>query len=224
MIKLNMEGENTERIIYFIHLHKCGGSFLNSIFRKLNDKYVILGHYTLSLQDKGDDKVIGIIRNPFEWYVSLWSSGCALGNGLYFKTEYPDKLYLYNDSKNIDNFREWLKFILTEYDGSFDPLEDREKYNIGILTQRFFSLYNDNNYTLLEKIDENPIVDHFIRNESIIENVNNYLNLNLDINDYEKKNVSKHLSYDKYYDNDTIKLITEKDRYIFDKFDYSWII
>lgn len=67
-----------------------------------------------SLKGKGTI-IIGNIRNPYAYYVSLWAMGCREESYLYkyIKQHYSDKIYLYEDVNNIENFQTWLREILT---------------------------------------------------------------------------------------------------------------
>ncbi len=209
-----------KRKIYFIHLHKCGGSFVSYVLASHNIENIILrGHETINTSQKKSDTVIGLIRNPFEWYVSLWASGCNDGKGLYFEDYHPNKLYLYEDYTNVNNFRAWLKFLMTEYNEPENARRTMNQYDTGLLTYRFFMLYNEGNYELLDSIANDPLVDFFIRNEDIIGGLNSFLDLSLSEH-HPRVNTSEHLSVSKYYDEETTKLVIQKDRYIFDKFDY----
>ena len=60
----------------YIHLPKCGGnSIIKTIEKYYNGKRGIV-HSRLT-EKPNNKKIIGSIRNPLSWYVSLWAFGCG---------------------------------------------------------------------------------------------------------------------------------------------------
>ncbi|SDR69321.1 hypothetical protein [Christiangramia echinicola] len=137
-----------EKFIYF-ELHKTGCTHTRDILKKIPglDHQVIgkhLGYEAVPEVFKKDfeNKVkIGNIRNPWEWYISLWAFGCK-GKGMLYK-QLTSKTYLfsingvksiiknaiklndpfervslidwnklYSNQDNPENFRKWLNIIL----------------------------------------------------------------------------------------------------------------
>lgn len=80
----------TEKLI-FLELEKTGTTHINHIITQLYPRELIGKHTTLNaLPDyENQDKFIaGSIRNPWDWYISLWAQGCrntGLKGGLYEK-------------------------------------------------------------------------------------------------------------------------------------------
>jgi hypothetical protein len=67
--------------LIFIELHKTGTSTIAKLIdsvlpgETVRDKY---GHKHMRLEDSAAGRVVvGSVRNPFDWYVSLWAYGCA---------------------------------------------------------------------------------------------------------------------------------------------------
>ena len=113
---------------------------------------------------------MGNVRNPWDWYVSLWAFGCMKKGGLFdkvigdinllnlygIKKKFlsPKKLFIdkkkwekvYNDANNPKQFQEWLKLILT--DSTIDLGEEYKSSSIskfsGLLTYRYLKLYTHN--------------------------------------------------------------------------------
>ena len=139
----------TDKIIYF-ELQKTASTFTRLVLAEMYaDNCTIVGkHNSLEkipqdvLGDFSRKVKVGNIRNPWDWYVSLWSFGCKKRGGLRFrlinqedssflskkgirgilkkrwKSEYPklDKkiwLSLYSDPYNYNNFNRWLELILS---------------------------------------------------------------------------------------------------------------
>lgn len=65
--------------LIFLQLQKTACSHIASILKSCVRGKTIGKHGPLTF-DAGDRRIVGSIRNPFDWYVSLWSYGC-LGRG-----------------------------------------------------------------------------------------------------------------------------------------------
>lgn len=53
------------------------------------------------------------IRNPWDWYVSLWAFGC-IGHGVFRASlvdAFPAATALYADARDVGNFRAWLGLV-----------------------------------------------------------------------------------------------------------------
>lgn len=168
----------TDKIIY-LQLQKTGCMHTRRILADMyKENHMIIGdHNTLDEVPKRvlkniDDKLkIGNIRNPWDWYVSLWAFGCQNRGGLFerltnqkvsnksgFKSyvyqrlgiEYPklnESIWteLYSDNNNFENFNAWLKLILSENNhGIGEKYKKKELSNFaGLLTFRYLNLYTN---------------------------------------------------------------------------------
>lgn len=65
--------------LIFLQLQKTACSHIESILKSCVPGKTIGKHGPLTF-DAGGRRIVGSIRNPFDWYVSLWSYGC-LGRG-----------------------------------------------------------------------------------------------------------------------------------------------
>lgn len=149
-----------ENLIY-IQLQKTGCTFVEKVLREIFDvkkigKHTYLdpdGNVRIISNDRKigrvsnikDKLVIGSVRNPWRWYVSLWAFGCQNKGAIkerlttrriwpllgIVKCEvhtWPARLYepikpiktfkpLYEDCQNKQNFGKWLKLLLgSKYD------------------------------------------------------------------------------------------------------------
>jgi hypothetical protein len=128
----------------YIHLQKTAGTFISGeLLRCLPDSQSI-GKKHSGIQDLNKKQIqlliIGSIRHPVDFYVSLWKYGCEGKGGLYhrlvksnsnissvfkqvksnswsflknkhiLKKSYPWKEF-YSDSQKIDNFQKWYTAI-----------------------------------------------------------------------------------------------------------------
>ncbi len=162
----------SQKLVY-LQLQKTGSTHIAKLLSDILEgkQYTKHSRPPLSVHKK-NKYIIGSIRNPWDWYVSLWSFGCLGNGGLYhritsriftglYNLKYPlntirafinelikpiDKWrHLYSDWKNPKLFRKWLKTI-------FNPkrrYDLKEKYGFspiseygGFLTYRYLYLYS----------------------------------------------------------------------------------
>ena len=129
----------------YLELHRTGSTHISELLKK----YVPEGEQ-IGVHNRADDKIynsqiffLGSIRNPWDWYVSMWGKACDKKGDLYRRTTtkkiYFDRIGLktkpwlspyiflqqlnkplkkwrevFLDSKNPQNFRSWLKLLLNE--------------------------------------------------------------------------------------------------------------
>ena len=191
---------------------------------------------------------IGNIRNPWEWYVSLWAYGCLKKGGfrerIFNESKNNEKWnYLYSNQNNPVLFREWLSEVLT---GNLTEIEE-EYFNsplsstIGFFTYRYMDIYVKDFYNFKKKshdyiaIKEKELKDNFIdiilRKENLSSDIllmHNFFGLSereverVLVKNKRKKNTSKHKHFSFYYDNDTCELVRKKDALIVDKYGYNF--
>lgn len=169
----------TNQLVY-IELHKTACTHTRNILSDMfGDSANIIGKHNTydvvfqnNMSDFDSKLKVGNIRNPWDWYVSLWAFGCQKKGLLYnrlteqiplfskksikrklrnFKgdeyTWLSSKIWskLYSDVNNIAYFNTWLKLILSN-----DKFEIGENYKTqslsnfaGLLTYRHLNLYTD---------------------------------------------------------------------------------
>jgi len=71
--------------LIFTELHKTGGSHILRCLEAIIDGQRI-GKHNRVPEGLRDRFVIGSIRNPWDWYVSLWGYGCAQRGGVFART------------------------------------------------------------------------------------------------------------------------------------------
>lgn len=239
----------------FVHLPKCGGTFIETaLHAEYGNKSQIfdtdnLRHYSPSIEDKAKYKVIGNIRNPFSFYVSIWSY--AMKCYMHYIKQQNREVFLpaiqnimrkdssiarriFEDPNNIENFKEWFHLINTEkfvYLG--DPInfsnnvklpEVKESYldkGIGLSTWRYIKMYQHFQFEYLNKIEEDYLLDDVIKIENVDEDIKRLFGFEINYSavNYNK---SEHLDYRLYYDQSMIDYILEADKYIFKKFNYDF--
>lgn len=156
---------------------------------------------------KPDRPVIGSIRSPWAWYVSLWSFGCQ-GEGGYrtqFLEKHPDLECLYDDVENLDNFHKWLN--LTN----------------GLMNSRYSQMYRS----------DGSLVDAWVRLKWLSHDLINALeSVGVVLSKKQqrrirrmsnvKSNASSHLPYLEYYDKRTRELVWNTHEAIIYRHNYSW--
>lgn len=143
-VEESTEDSEEQNQIYFNHLAKCGGSFVKRIIRDA------VKHPKISNEGdkmKAADKLkftVGLIRNPFDYYVSLWAftsdpKTCCFKRAL---TKEQDRKTLSNEDSTTGKgstaegrkrFREWLKLVN-------DP-------KLGTMSLRFYGSYVQYKFT-----------------------------------------------------------------------------
>lgn len=242
----------------FIHFPATGGTYITKILEKYFDgKFIKDGgaepggvvhdtfesDYTTQndfYSKKPEDKfIIGSIRNPYRYYVSVWGAMCraySLNQGRLVRkwnNNYPSYEHLLTDIDSIENFRKWTELIL---DGmsDFDNLHysyEQIKNGVGICTQRYVLMYCRNNFEVLDGGElPNGIIDGFIRTENIIDDlIENLREAGMSISDEKydrikaegKKNDRnyKHDTND-YYTDSLKDLVYEFEKPVIEKFNY----
>jgi len=190
----------------FIHLDKCAGVYLTKFFKEylmgnqVGGRHANPQQHTKQIQNlKRKNKhplILGSIRSPYSFYVSLFSYGCQHKNSNYGTLiDYDEKFKeIYSDANNIQNFQYWLEQIMTEPINLMgEPLngkignkhESRGKVTVkdeedldesdkcGLLTKLFFRRFQDSKYKFLKNKDyEGDLwVTDYIRVEYLLQDL-----------------------------------------------------
>ena len=167
----------------YLELAKTGTSYTRSVLNKLfPDQLEFVGRHNTfreleqQYQSRFESSLkFGNVRNPWDWYVSLWAYGCMKKGGLYnyttlskkylqqnqkakfigrykllFSNGYLRWRQVYSDSSNKANFRKWLEMVLVS---ESDQLPHHNLYNaslIGRYTFRYLNMYTKELDKLLE--------------------------------------------------------------------------
>lgn len=260
----------TDKIIY-IHMQKTGGTHIASLLLNYFNGYSS-GKKHDWLTDYDTEKyIVGSIRNPWDWYVSLWASGIENRGGLYKRLTSSRvkkfKRYLrrgnlksignvikspaqswsstYQDYKDPMSFRDWLKLVCSP-DRKQELGEGYHESSIsnfaGFMTYRYCCRYlkdwalNENKIkdinTLTQYDNCNNLLNFTIKTEFLESDLINALKLagyqiddtvieQINNSSQKKINISKHEKVSYYYDDETMKLVEEKERFIIEKYGYS---
>jgi len=223
----------------FIHVYKTGGTFVDNTLKDLYFKYPNLKFYYLEdsiykchcpyskiPEQYKNLPVLSIIRNPFDWYVSIYFYGSWWRN---------------QHKEDID----WLsKYINKPFDVPIKELIDRKSTNISKSIIFFFSknieesmkeFENDPILYVKEKKYKTYFFDKisWIHQENLNEELINYLlnNCNFDHSSLEfirdKPKIlpfddlhlrKKEHKWETFFDKELIEYVKEKDSLVFDMF------
>lgn len=269
-----------DRLI-FLELQKTGGSHICRLLERYANGRAVGKHNRL-LENRSDQFIFGSIRNPWDWYVSLWAFGVGnkgavrarttkgfdlsyyhtmlpkdmgknwLTPAQFLRSAYHDLIKpvgvwqgTYRDSSEPELFRSWLKLLLDNQrcfdmgEGyGFSPLSA----HAGLLSYRYFRLFTQgdkifsdsllcSNAGLAEFDAAYNITQGMIRTESLEDDFIKILGMaekplseeqcnSIRNKDAGKTNMSKRQDVAYYYDEETLKLVAEKDSYLISKFDY----
>ena len=215
-------------LFIFVHLQKTGGTFVeNFLLENFKECKSFKPKHSGILEAMGlltTEKSFGVIRNPFDWYVSWWSKNRVSGPTLFPK--------IFN-AKRKEDFGEFLKYALN---GGFGIQHDLNgnfirANNIGILTYR--CIYSFFNYMVgIKNIEKDPnnhiMIDTILRTETLNDDLKKFLSEFADssildkLNSRPKDHTSNHKRYTEYYEYETIKLVEEKDKFILNNFNYKF--
>lgn len=263
----------TRKLVY-LQMQKTGSTHVTRVLKqhtkgKAKERHEQLEDYAAYK----DRLIVSSVRNPWDWYVSLWAFGCG-GSGGFHKYliatpwseirhaqrhggagalagtlvrsatrigRRPDWKALYADASNEANFRTWLKLVLGD-EGRHIQKEGYAtsdvKSVIGFKTYRFLALttafdkWNNigrkaRTYEELARFaDEHTITRRILRMETLNGDIYDMLQsvgVKVKMEDIEaigKTNISVHRKYDTYYDDETYRLVAERDKFIIDRYGY----
>jgi len=190
-----------KKFIYF-ELQKTGCSYTRNVLSKLPtiNSYVHGNHNTyvslpLESMNTFDSKIkIGNIRNPWDWYVSLWAFGCMGKGSVYYnvikrckrkiaegdkwKAVIPEPYIknmgmwdeVYANAYSPELFRAWLKLILKDS----PPIGTGYKKSpifehAGLLTYRYLKLYSYDGEKQVPKLKNFQKIQQFDAEKNFID-------------------------------------------------------
>jgi len=262
----------TEPLIY-VQLQKTACTHIAQLLAEYVGGEEIAKHGRIPEALRNSEKaIIGSIRNPWDWYVSLWAFGCSGEGDLRRRSQEreilphlknlfrhptgalknlrselckPTTLWadLYRDANDGQRFRQWLWVIFSKKHRH----ELREGYAYssissiaGLLTYRYLRLhcrdisplYHKTNMTWeqVKAFDQQQnMLQAVIRMEhleddflAVLEQVGYPLTPEQQaaVRDSKKSNTSKHRIFSSYYDAETVQLVSDRERFIIEKYGY----
>lgn len=261
----------------YLQMQKTGCTFVANELR-VSDSGISHGKHNTIKSKPTDKLVVCSVRNPWDWYVSLWAYGCMKKGTLFealtknrtasmalknwVKTIYanrllpgrlpnsalstsgePDFRRLYSDPSAKENFRTWLKAICANQTLPLMPqrywASPVSRFG-GLMTYRFIRLAVPISAwkSQIRTVKSYQDLKHFYDFNSALDVVLKQEQLDLDLRnmlitagvkpsealstDESKANSSVRDSYQSYYDEETMRLVSEKERFIISNFEYSY--
>lgn len=232
----------------FIHIPKSAGLYIRKAIRSLNTggrEYGFDGNTKTShhcglkrIPDEVKDRPILVtVRNPWDWYVSWYHYSFKNNNFAHEKHIFP----FISDNVSL-SFEETIHNLLSDsfqranlgeefihiYQNRYMKFREMQKLNIGYHTWSILDEIAEKEVTDITNIKRwfyNPLI-RFLRIEDFPDNLIEFFS-GLGYEDVQKKikkigrtNTTKHLHYSKYYNEELRDLISEKDKFVIEKFGY----
>ena len=216
----------------YLEMYKTGSQHIVKLLEKSVPEGKRIGNHNRPNDEvyKSNIYFLGSIRNPWDWYVSLWNFGCekrgSLYNRLTSKKIYLDNFgfrtkpllspyifiqqlwkplnkwrYLYSDSSNINNFRSWIKLLL----GNARAYDSGDGYGLSSIS-KFSGIMTYRYLTLYTKNIKKLFDDSILSYESLknFDQENNVLNYVIK-NESLEKNFIEFLLNNKIQINENMK-------------------
>jgi quercetin dioxygenase-like cupin family protein len=236
----------TKDFIY-IHLHKTGGQTLNKIITATQPGVEVVGyHYPFSEIPPGHESlpIVGIVRNPWDWYVSWYAFNVSLGEHksaltTFFnimsdgghadlKTTVSNLVNLGSDSTSSRHYRNALIAVFPDtLEGNLAVgLTKNCVRDLARSGQGYYSWLIERMYGPLDSPRlrigrfENLENDFIGIMESI--GVDNVQQVRAQFAPTGRVNSSRHDHYSNYIDAELQALIAEKEQVVVDRFDYQF--
>lgn len=214
----------------FVHIQRSGGSFVEKFLLENFDNWIgvnpkhsgileNLGIIKKACADCGFNfkRLIkfGVVRNPWNWYVSWWSAQKRLvgGGG---ETLFPSIFY----NETLEDFNVFIKHIMT-HDFGCPPYFSgpiMQRLNIGAYTYRYLECHHIG-WNIMS-------VDRVLHQENLREELADFLDLSPErrkiLFDMEDYHVGSYKPFREYYNNESIALVKEKDKFIIEKHGYTF--
>ena len=225
----------TDKFI-FAHLPRSGGTFVSDVIRKFFPSAHEIGHHLpreLLPREYSHLPVLGTIRNPWEFYVSLyhyvWRRDAASilvawmseNGSLGFIDSITNLLNLGVNDKRLDVLIQMLPENV-DYDRRNIPNITKDAMHrvrctgLGYYTFRFkyiFGNADDVFFCRLETLTQD-LVAFFEGIGAATDELRDYVLRS------DKKNISEHLHYSTYYTPELAELVLIRDRLLIDRFGY----
>ena len=227
----------------FIHMHKTGGQSLGHILEACIPSTKHIGYhypYHMLPEEYADLPVVGMVRNPWDWYVSWYAFNTrqGVGNPLFFvlsdgfqanyKSTLKNLITLGDDTPSSRNYRRALIDILPEtMEGNSgvgltkDTIEAMDATGIGYYSWQFHRMHGDTDRAQVHIGRFENLQDEFLR-----------IMRELDVGEVEaietkfdktpRMNSSRHSHYSKYLDEELHDLIAEKEGGLIEKYGYTF--
>ena len=220
----------------FGHLPRSGGTFVSEVIRKFFPSAHEIGHHLpreLLPRKYSGLPVLGTVRNPWEFYVSLyhyvWPKDAASilvswmseNGGLGFIGSARNLLNLGVNNERLDVLIEMLPEQV-DYDRRSIPNISKETMRkirgtgIGYYTSRFNHIFGNADDVFFCRVEtlRQDLVSFFEEIGAATDELRDY------VLQSDKKNISDHLHYSTYYTPELAELVLVRDRQLITRFGY----
>jgi hypothetical protein len=178
------------------------------------------GYVDIAEKDKGK-LIVGSVRNPYSWYVSLYHNHVN-DEGSFFRETF----------ENTNGFSEWVKKFLTlnyrvYHDLNFSTLSQMD---IGPYSYRMLVCYADEVHNSKNLVAADVVLGDisFIKTDDLaldfVSAIENNIGMDIKVKEAiltaDHIHTSTHGHYRDYYDAEALELVAHKDRLIFELFEY----
>jgi len=211
----------------YLHIPKTGGCFTELTLRELYPQsYEDLGFHTTLREYEPSTPIISCIRNPFDWYVSLYFFNINISI-LQGTTGFKDSLKILLNPKEMGiqiknppglkgsgwSTRKFIPISKMLKEDFIGYPEGRGYYSV--IFDLMTGLSNDIEYMRFETLTEDLV--------SLLKDKSNLTpSQESTIRNTTHVNITRHHHYRKYYSDELIELVYEKDKTIFDRFGYEF--
>lgn len=228
----------------FIHLHKTGGNFLNKAIQNAFSEHQIIGyHFPYQLIPKSHKHlpIIGVVRNPWDWYISWYTFNRQLfklgkASNLFIVTSNGGQSSCHTTIKNLaclgdqhpeaQQQRNALISVLPEsIEGNKGvglckaDITSLAKANKGYYGWLFDRMIGDAPDALVKLVQFENLIEDFllIINKTSPSNIDKLQEV---MRGMPKLNTSNHKDYSQYYDVTLAEIIRSKEQAIIQRFNY----
>jgi len=234
--------------IVFLQIHKTASTHIASLLQQMLGGEIRGKHKPAPPDLLAEDPlVLASIRNPWDWYVSLWAFGASGRGALRTRVirqnrsaDRDDWVDVYRNSGDADAFRRWLRMV---HDPDMAP-HLREEYlpaaeRWGFFTHRYLNICwrdpmdaTDNASDVADLVardGEQCYVDEFVRQEDIGRTLTSALEPFATLTRQQRRMIAssgrsnasiRPLPLSDYYDKETADLVRDRDGLIVEKFGY----
>jgi hypothetical protein len=220
----------------FAHLPRSGGTFVSEVIKKFFPSARDIGHHlprALLPTEYSDLPVLGTVRNPWEFYVSLYhyvwrrdpesilTSWMSDNGRLGLTDSVRNLLDLGVNKERLDLLIEMLPENV-DYDRRTIPNITKDEMRrvrgvgVGYYTFRFNHIFrnaDDIFFCRLESLRQD-LVAFFEAIGAVTDELRDYVLLS------DKRNISEHLHYSTYYTAELAELVLTRDHSLIDRFGY----
>jgi hypothetical protein len=206
--------------ITYIHTFRTGGTFTRKSMEAIYPELKMVGHhFPLCKSNLKYKCIISTVRNPFDWYVSAYhfciKENIDLGTGFSDFASFLKTMLSFKDSDKHKELikQEWHSFAIV----GATPTE-LKKYT----KDTGFCSWVFNNMTCFREDVK------FMRFENLTEDLIQMLKNNSTLTKEQEEqikqetnsNITQRKPYKEYYTDELVSLVYEKDKIMFDKFNY----